>query len=327
MGLQALWVSESRGGSPAEASVSLCGRTTTEPIRHNWGVSSTGTIADQAAPERATTDQVAVRPVLAAAQGLARAAAVELNEGPVGGHLGVYAEVDSDGAAATHRFAAELNGYRGWEWAVVVAAAPDAEQVTVSEIVLLPGPDALVSPGWLPWEERVRAGDLGSGDLLPPPENDPRLVPGYVASDDPAVEALALEVGLGRRQVMSREGRLDAAERWHDGIHGPGAATATLHCGTCGYYLPMAGSLRAAFGVCGNEMSSDGQVVHTEYGCGAHSDTVVAELSATPVSEMAYDDTALELVQLSVPADVNTETPALETPVSSTSAAESLPEE
>ncbi|MGZ4575925.1 MAG: DUF3027 domain-containing protein, partial [Mycobacteriaceae bacterium] len=74
------------------------------------------------------------------------------------------------------------------------------------------------------------------------------------------------------------------------------------------------------------------QVVHTEYGCGAHSDTVVAELSATPVSEMAYDDTALELVQLSVPADVNTEAPALEapaleTPVSSTSAPESLPEE
>ena len=257
-------------------------------MRHNRGVSSTETIAP-------------VRPVLAQAEGVARAAAVELSEGAVGAHLGVQVEPDSDGAAATHRFVAEIKGYRGWEWAVVVAAATDSEQVTVSEIVLLPGADALVSPTWLPWEERVRAGDLGAGDLLPPPEHDPRLVPGYVASDDPAVEALALEVGLGRRQVMSREGRLDAAERWHDGEHGPDAAAATLHCGTCGYYLPVAGSLQAAFGVCGNEMSADGQVVHAEYGCGAHSDTVVAELARTPVSEMAYDDTALELVRLPAP--------------------------
>ena len=254
-------------------------------MRHNQGVSSTETTAP-------------VRSVLADAESVATAAAMELSEGTVGTHLGVYAEPDSDGAAATHRFAAELKGYRGWEWVVVVAAAPETEHVTVSEIVLLPGPDAVVSPSWLPWDERVRAGDLGAGDLLPPPENDLRLVPGYLASDDPAVEEVALEIGLGRRQVMSREGRLDAAQRWHDGAHGPDAAAAALHCGTCGYYLPVAGSLRAAFGVCGNEMSADGQVVHTEYGCGAHSDTVVAELAPTPVSEMAYDDTALELVQL-----------------------------
>ncbi|MEO9220833.1 MAG: DUF3027 domain-containing protein [Mycobacteriaceae bacterium] len=237
-----------------------------------------------------------VRPVLAAAEELARAAAAEVGDGAIGVHLGVHPEPDSDGAAATHRFVAELKGYRGWEWSVVVAAAPDSEHVTVSEVVLLPGTDALTSPVWLPWEGRVRAGDLGAGDLLPPPENDLRLVPGYVASDDPAVEALAMEVGLGRRQVMSREGRLDAAQRWRDGEHGAGAAATSLPCGTCGYYLPLAGSLQAAFGVCGNEMAADGEVVHAEYGCGAHSDTVVAELAATPVSEMAYDDTALEMV-------------------------------
>ncbi len=256
------------------------------------GVSSTETIAK--AP---VAEQSPVRAVLARAEGLARAAADELGQGEVGAHLGVHAEPDSAGVAATHRFAAELRGYRGWEWAVVVAAAPDTDRVTVSETVLLPGPDALISPSWVPWEERVRAGDLGAGDLLPPPENDPRLAPGYLASDDPAIEEAALDIGLGRRQVLSREGRLDAAQRWYDGEHGP-AAAATLHCGTCGYYLPLAGALRAAFGACGNEMSADGQVVHTEYGCGAHSDTVVAEVAATPVSEMAYDDTQLELVQL-----------------------------
>ena len=240
-----------------------------------------------------------IRPVLAGAVEQARAAAGESGEGVVGAHLGVHDEPFSEGAAATHRFAAEVAGYRGWEWSVVVAAGPDDERATVSEVVLLPGAEALVSPGWLPWEERVRAGDLGPGDLLPPPADDPRLVPGYVLSEDPAVEELALEVGLGRRQVMSRLGRLDAADRWFSGDGGPAAPVAVAaeqHCGTCGFYLPLGGSLRAVFGVCGNEMSADGHVVHAEHGCGAHSDTVVAELAATPVSELSHDDELLDVV-------------------------------
>lgn len=261
-----------------------------------------GTISGVSTTENALhVTEPPVRPVLAEAVELARAAATELGEGSVGEHLGVRGADGSEGAAATHRFAAELSGYRGWEWSVVVAAAPDAAAATVSEVVLLPGADALVSPTWLPWEERVRAGDLGPGDLLPPPVDDPRLVPGYLASDDPAVEEVALEVGLGRRQVMSREGRLDAADRWFEGASGPTAEVAVaveLHCGTCGFYLPLAGSLRAAFGVCGNEMSADGQVVHAEYGCGAHSDTAVAEVAATPVSELVHDDDQLDLVEL-----------------------------
>jgi hypothetical protein len=252
-----------------------------------------------------------IRPVLAGAVELARAAAVESGEGVVGAHLGVR---DEDGDSATHRFAAELAGYRGWEWSVVVAAGPDDERATVSEVVLLPGADALVSPGWLPWEERVRAGDLGPGDLLPPPADDPRLVPGYVASDDPAVEEVALEVGLGRRQVMSREGRLDAADRWFSGDGGPAAPIAVAaeqHCGTCGFYLPLGGSLRAAFGVCGNEMSADGRVVHAEHGCGAHSDTVVAELAATPISELSHDDELLDVVTTDRAGSEPTPAPAL----------------
>ncbi len=247
--------------------------------------------------------------VLAGAVGLARSAALEVAAGsaaaPVGAHLGVHAEDGPDaGAAATHRFAAAVPGYRGWEWNVVVAAVPGdgaAAVPTISEVVLLPGDDAITSPAWLPWEERVRPGDLGPGDLLPPLVDDPRLVPGYVASDDPAVEEVALEVGLGRRQVMSRDGRLDAADRWSSGDGGPGAdvaVAATMSCGTCGFYLPLAGSLRAAFGVCGNEMAADGRVVHVEHGCGAHSDTVVVDGAATPVSGLSSDDEELEVAAL-----------------------------
>ena len=57
---------------------------------------------------------------------------------------------------------------------------------------------ALVAPAWVPWEERIRPGDLGPGDLLLPVEDDPRVVPAYLESDDPAVEDVAHELGVGR---------------------------------------------------------------------------------------------------------------------------------
>lgn len=235
-----------------------------------------------------------MRPILADAVDLARRALLELEPAAVGAHLGVSAEDDT---AVTHRFEATLPGYRGWQWAVVVAAAPDAEYATVSESALLPGPDALVAPEFVPWDQRIRPGDLAPGDLLAPPPGDPRLVPGYVASGDPAVDEVAAEIGLGRTQVLSLEGREDAAERWYR-EYGPDtemAKAAPSTCGLCGFYLPLAGSLRAAFGVCGNSMGADGHVVHTEYGCGAHSDVVAPSGNGSPLYE-AYDDAAVEMI-------------------------------
>jgi hypothetical protein len=177
---------------------------------------------------------------------------------------------------------------------VTVAEGGSDRPVSVSETVLLPGPDALVAPAWVPWQERVRAGDLGVGDLLPSDPEDPRLVPGYLASDDPAVEETAKEVGLGRIKVLSRVGRDDATERWRDGDHGPKAEMAKAApgtCASCGFYLPLAGSLRAAFGVCANEYApADGVVVHAEYGCGAHSDVEADSGPIAPVAELVYDD-------------------------------------
>ena len=168
----------------------------------------------------------------------------------------------------------------------------------MSELACSPGPDALIAPDWLPWDERVRAGDLAPGGLLAPRAGDPRLVPGYVATGDPVVDDLAFEVGLGRKQVMSLEGRLDAAERWRDGDYGPDtemAKAAPSTCELCGFYLPLAGSLRVAFGVCGNEMAADGRVVYAEYGCGAHSDTELPTGAGSPQFD-AYDDGAVEVV-------------------------------
>ncbi|WP_245553921.1 DUF3027 domain-containing protein, partial [Nocardia takedensis] len=235
-----------------------------------------------------------MRPILADAVDVARRALVELEPTGVGAHLGVTAEDDS---AATHRFEATLRGYRGWQWAVVVAAAPAAAYATVSESALLPGPDALVAPDFVPWDQRVRPGDLAPGDLLATPPDDPRLVPGYVATGDPVVDEVAQEIGLGRTKVLSLEGREEAAERWY-GEFGPDtdmAKAAPSTCGRCGFYLPLAGSLRAAFGVCGNAMGADGRVVHTEYGCGAHSDVVAPPGQGSPQYE-AYDDAAYDVV-------------------------------
>ncbi|WP_375154354.1 DUF3027 domain-containing protein [Nocardia cyriacigeorgica] len=241
-----------------------------------------------------------VRPILADAVELARRALLELEPSGVGTHLGVSAEDDDN--AATHRFEATLPGYRGWQWAVVVAAPPGADHPTVSESALLPGPDALIAPDFVPWDQRIRPGDLAPGDLLAPPPGDPRLAPGYTATGDPEVDDVAYQVGLGRTQVLSLEGREEAAQRWYTEF-GPDtemAKAAPSTCGRCGFYLPLSGALRAAFGVCGNAMGADGHVVHTEYGCGAHSDVTVPTGAGSPLYE-AYDDAAFDIVAVESP--------------------------
>jgi Protein of unknown function (DUF3027) len=249
--------------------------------------------------------------LLTGAVDAARAAVVEF-AGPeaVGDYLGVsYADPN----AATHRFLAHLPGYQGWQWAAVVAAYPGAGHATISEVVLVPGPTALLAPEWVPWEQRVRSGDLSPGDLLAPVADDPRLVPGYTASGDPQVDETAAEVGLGRRWVMSGWGRSEAAERWHTGDYGPDSPMARSTkrvCRDCGFFLPLAGSLGAMFGVCGNELSADGHVVDKRYGCGAHSDTPAPAGTGSPMYE-PYDDGVLDMMEKPTEATAEpTESPA-----------------
>jgi hypothetical protein len=234
----------------------------------------------------------------------ARVAAVEVGGEQVGQHLGVRAEAER---VATHAFAATVPGYSGWYWAVTVARPPRAKAVTVDEVVLLPGAGALLAPEWVPWSERVRPGDLSPGDLLPAPADDWRLVPGYTSSGDADVDDVAFGLGLGRERVLSREGRLDLAARWYEGDTGPASAMARNapgHCGTCGFLLPLSGSLRAGFGVCGNEVTgAEGRVVSVEYGCGAHSEAVV---EVPPLSEPTgdvYDDAEVEVDGVAVAAE------------------------
>jgi hypothetical protein len=253
--------------------------------------------------------------VCAAAVEVARAGITEVDAADVGDHLQVVAEGDR---IVTHYFECLMAGYQGWRWAVTVTRVPRSRAVTICETVLLPGPDALLAPGWLPWQERLKPGDLGPGDLLPTSADDERLAPGYLLSDDPAVEEAAWELGLGRPRVLSREGRAEAAQRWYDGDHGPSApisvaAPAAARCGTCGFYLPLAGALRLSFGACGNFYApDDGRVVSADHGCGAHSETLVEAVEA-PVDELPtiYDDSAVEAMSVSrAPGSVEAAEPA-----------------
>jgi hypothetical protein len=231
----------------------------------------------------------------------------------VGEHVGVEAE---DERVVTHRFASLDPAYRGWTWAVTVARSSRSKTITIDEVVLLPGTDAIMAPAWVPWSQRLRPGDLGVGDLLPTTEDDARLEPGWNAAQFEQALALApsdspeatdvtadawaqtvVELGVVRPRVLSPIGLDDAVDRWYSGDAGPEAPlaqSAPASCASCGFLLPIGGRLSQAFGVCANAYSpSDGRVVSLEHGCGAHSEAAVVPSAHVPpppvLDNLGYD--------------------------------------
>lgn len=267
---------------------------------------------------------------------LARTAAEEAAApGVVGEHVSLVSEGDR---VVTHFFECKEPGYRGWRWAVTVARASRAKLVTLDETVLLPGPDALLAPEWVPWSERLRPGDLGPGDLLPTEAEDLRLEPGFTGEDAPPpnsvvaetshdlaerveaedaeltdrapavaagnvrgeIASLAEELGMRRARVLSRYGLHTAADRWDEsfGAKTPMAQAAPASCATCGFLVPLAGSLRQAFGVCANEFApADGRVVSLSYGCGGHSEAAVMPKTPQPAPHV-FDSMATDAFPL-----------------------------
>ncbi len=237
----------------------------------------------------------------AAAEALAREAAESIAlPGAVGAHVECVMTAER---LATHYFACDHTAYRGWRWSVSLARAPRQKFATVCETSLVPGEGAILAPEWVPYAERIAPGDLGIGDVLPYRADDPNLQAGFEATGDDEVDQLALgELGLGRKRVLSPEGRGAAAERWYAGAHGPRAEVAEKapdRCVSCGYFLPMAGVLRRTFGVCANEWSpSDGQVVSLDHGCGDHSEVEVEAAGVAPVGEPIVDEFLIDVVSL-----------------------------
>jgi len=237
--------------------------------------------------------------VTVAAVDAARAALVEeVDAADVGEHLGHQVE---DDRVVTHLFECRRRGYAGWHWSVTVTRAPRQKNVTIDEVALIPGDDAIVAPPWVPYRERVQPGDLSPGDLLPVDDDDPRLVPTWSFGDDPLdqddkaqVREVARELGLGRVRTLSLEGRDLAAERWYDGDGGPSAPVAQAApdlCSTCGFLVRLNGPLSTLFGVCANgNANDDGRVVSFDHGCGAHSEVKLAKKhEPVPMPDHVYD--------------------------------------
>jgi hypothetical protein len=241
--------------------------------------------------------------VLVDAVDVALSAAREAAEHPgdVGEHLAATMDADR---LASHTFACTMRGYRGWHWTVTVARAPRSKTVTVCEVELLPGAEAILAPEWLPWSERLRPGDIGPGDVLPFRADDPRLVPGYTPTGDEEEDRVAIEeLALARARVLSPEGRDEAAQRWYAGSRGPttpGSVQAASDCGSCGFLVLLQGSLGQVFGVCANEWSEDdGRVVSLDHGCGAHSETdVEPHPTDWPDDAPVIDEMTVEIVDL-----------------------------
>jgi hypothetical protein len=268
------------------------------------------------------TRSASLDPACVEAVALARAAAAEVaRPDQVGDHVGVHAD---DERVVTHLFGCTDPAYAGWRWAVTVSRASRAKVVTVNEVVLLPGPESLLAPTWVPWSDRVRPGDLGVGDLMPASSDDDRLIAVVLLEGEDGVldwadsaswdlgselaeaRRLAGEVGTvgepdqalpERARVLSAIGRDATAGRWYSSEHGPGtplARAAPGPCLTCGFVVPLGGPLGRVFGVCANEFApDDGRVVSLDHGCGAHSEALPTGPGygtiAPVIDEVGYD--------------------------------------
>ncbi|AZQ77803.1 DUF3027 domain-containing protein [Flaviflexus ciconiae] len=237
---------------------------------------------------------------LAQAVDTAREALLEITTADsIGEHRGVVLDAER---VLTHAFACELPGYVGWFWAVTLARASRSRKVTVNELSLKPGPDALMAPDWVPWADRLEPKDVSGTEALPYRADDSRLVEGFEDTTEDADQLEEFEMGLGRARVLSIEGRKEAYNRWYNSDRGPNTAStraAKANCSTCAFMMLMAGSARSLFGVCANEWSpDDGKVVSLDHGCGAHSETdAPREKRLWVQTEPVVNETDIEIVE------------------------------
>jgi hypothetical protein len=212
---------------------------------------------------------------------LARSAAIADAGNPELVGADVSVEIDDDGRVETYLFEANLAGYKGWRWCVTIAIVDKKSEPTICDVVVLPGPDALLAPEWVAYRDRIQPGDVGVGDIVPSSLDDTRLVPSVhsLIADEELDAMQVFDLGLGRARVMSIEGRDQASKRWYESDRGPQspiAQAAPKPCSSCAFFVPISGSLRASFGVCANAISpEDARVVSVDHGCGAHSEATL----------------------------------------------------
>ena len=262
------------------------------------------TITDVTVTTRTKSDSALVAAVDAARAALA----ADVPVSDIGEHLGHQEEGDR---VLSHYFDCTRPGYTGWRWSVTITRASRQKAATVDEIVLIPGPESITAPAWVPYKERIQPGDMSPGDLLPVEDDDARLVPTYLVGDsavdpldqqdDAQLRQVADDLGLGRVRTLSLEGRDLAAERWYGGEAGPLAPIAQqapANCWSCGFLVRLAGPLSATFGVCANgNANDDGRVVALGHGCGAHSEAQLSKKQQPlPMPDHVFDTLTIDEV-------------------------------
>jgi hypothetical protein len=156
-------------------------------------------------------------PVLAEAVETARAGVLEITDAATIG-TAHQLRVEED-RLLTHLFECLLPGYRGWFWYSTVARAPRSKTVTVCEVGLLPGDDALLAPDWVPWADRVRPEELDREK-----EESEEASSGEGAGEDDAGEGQSGEGQSG--EDASNGGEASQAEESGTGGAGAGGADA-----------------------------------------------------------------------------------------------------
>lgn len=127
--------------------------------------------------------------VLAGCVEQARAALAPVaNPDEIGAHLEVR---DEGQRLASHYFECLKKGYRGWRWVATLARSPRARSATVCEISLLPGPDSLLAPPWVPWSERLAREQAKADKCTDSAESDALVHDGD--EDGPAADATAAD--------------------------------------------------------------------------------------------------------------------------------------
>ncbi|HWH26239.1 MAG TPA: DUF3027 domain-containing protein [Pseudolysinimonas sp.] len=156
---------------------------------------------------------------------LARQALFEMTPAETVGTL--ISQLDEGDGVTTLLFAAALDGYPGWHWAVSVAELP-GDDPTVLETELMPGDGALLAPDWVPWSERLdeyrqaqaelaAAGVAVSDDLDPDAELDADDISLDDDVDDLDIDDDDLddEDDLDDGHVLRRGGKRDGIEIDH----------------------------------------------------------------------------------------------------------------
>ncbi|WP_300767394.1 DUF3027 domain-containing protein [uncultured Bifidobacterium sp.] len=269
-----------------------------------------------------TTQETAMDP-----RDIALSAVVAAAEDPgrVGGLLAV---LQLDDGVTDYRFACLMTGYEGWQWSATLFHDTERELWTVDESSLVPTDDAVLSPSWVPWKDRLEPSDISVTDVMGTSTDDARLESGLprnaelsrdgekadstqedLSSGDGSEnesedrDEVVEEFSLTRNRVLSPEGRSQTAERWYHGSRGPRSLSTRVAsgnpCSTCGFLVPIRGDLGLQFGVCANMWSpDDGKVVSLDHGCGEHSQI---QPPASPhlwvQSTPAYDDIHIDVIE------------------------------